>query len=91
MTQRVKLAFALASLAALAGCGIRGDLERPPPIFSDPADEEAMMPVDAPVAFAMAPEKSADDAYYNELGGEIPKPDPVTNIGEGGLDEIEPG
>ena len=91
MKHPVKTLLALAGLSVLAGCGIRGDLERPPPIFSDPPDEEAIKPVDAPVAFALAPEKPQDDAYYNTLGGEIPKPDPTATVGEGGLGEIEPG
>ncbi|MEM9377432.1 MAG: lipoprotein, partial [Pseudomonadota bacterium] len=37
----VKSALALSAMASLAGCGLRGDLERPPPIFSDPPSEEA--------------------------------------------------
>ena len=65
---------------------MRGDLDRPPPIFSSsPPDEEARQPVSATVAVAQAPAKSADEAYYNELGGEIPKSDPAADIGESGL------
>lgn len=91
MMRTVKLALGLSALATLAACGIRGDLERPPPIFTDPPDEEALKPVDAPAEFALAPEKSADEAYYNELGGETPKPDPTADVGEDGLGEVNPG
>lgn len=87
----IRLTLALTTAALLAGCGIRGDLERPPPIFSEPPGEEARKPVDAPVEFAMVPVKSQDEAHYNPLGGETPKPDPTTDVDEGGLGEIEPG
>lgn len=87
----LKLSLALGVSALLSACGIRGDLERPPPIFSDPPNEEAQKPVDAPAEFALAPERSDDEAYYNELGGEIPKPDPEADVGEDGLGEVGPG
>mgnify|MGYP003124520473 CR=1 FL=1 len=35
--------------------------------------------------------KDADSPYYNDLGGEIPKADPVGDVNEGGLDEVDPG
>ncbi|WP_300391615.1 lipoprotein [Henriciella sp.] len=91
MRRPTKLILALSACAMMAACGIRGDLERPPPIFSDPPDEEAMTPVASPVELALGPEKGSDEAYYNELGGEIPKPDPAADVGEGGLGDIEPG
>lgn len=91
MKSTARLTLALGGLSLLAACGIRGDLERPPPIFSDPPSEEASQPVDAPVAFAGPPEKTPDDPYYNALGGEIPKADPAADVGEDGLGEIEPG
>jgi len=87
----LKLTFGLATTALLTACGIRGDLQRPPPIFSDPPSEEAQTPVAAPVEFALAPEKPQDEAYYNSIGGETPKPDPTADVDEGGLGEIEPG
>lgn len=91
MMRPVKLALGLSALATLGACGIRGDLERPPPIFSDPPDEEALTPVAAPAEFALAPEKPEDEAYYNELGGETPRPDPAADVGEDGLGEVNPG
>lgn len=78
----------LALATVLTACGVRGDLDRPPPIFSDPPSEEAQTPVAAPVEFAMAPEKTDDAAYYNSLGGEIPKPDPEADVSEDGMGEI---
>lgn len=92
MKQRsIKLTLTVGATAFLTACGIRGDLQRPPPIFSDPPSEEAQIPVAAPVEFALAPEKTQDEAYYNSIGGETPKPDPTVDVDEGGLGEIEPG
>lgn len=91
MRRSIKLTLALGIAAMLAACGIRGDLERPPPIFSDPPDEEAKTPIAAPAEFALAPQKSQDEAYYNPLGGETPKPDPTSDVGEDGLGEVGPG
>ena len=88
MRRPIKLAMALTLPALLAACGIRGDLERPPPIFSDPPSEEAKQPVDAPVALAAADE---DDIFYNSEGDVSPRPDPEADVGEDGLGEIEPG
>lgn len=88
MKRPIAVTVVLSALATLSACGIRGDLDRPPPIFSDPPSEEAQQPVDAPAEFALAPEKSDDSAYYNSLGGEIPKPDPEAEVGEDGLGDI---
>ena len=90
MKFRIKTAFAYAALAALSGCGLRGDLERPPPIFSEPPSEEAKVPVDTLVVVA---ESSIDPnrTYYNPLGGEIPKPAPGVDVGEEGMAEVGPG
>ena len=81
--------FAVAA-GVLSGCGVRGDLDRPPPIFSSPPDDEARQPVASTVEVAAAPARSEDQAYYNGLGGEIPKADPEADIGETGLDEVSP-
>ena len=54
MKQVIKTALAMSVLAGLAGCGLRGDLERPPPIFSEPPTEEAQKPVDSAALFAAA-------------------------------------
>lgn len=86
----IKAAFAFAALASLAGCGLRGDLERPPPIFSDPPDQEAKTPIDAPVEFAVR-EINETSTYLNSLGGEIPKPAPRDEVEEGSMGEVSPG
>ena len=87
----IATSLALGAAALLSACGIRGDLERPPPIFSsEPPNEEARTPVDTTIAVASKPQKSADEAYYNELGGEIPKSDPAGDIGESGMGEVGP-
>ncbi|MEL8055168.1 MAG: lipoprotein [Pseudomonadota bacterium] len=86
----IKTALAFSALAALAGCGLRGDLERPPPIFSDPPSEEAQKPVDSPAVFAQAP-IDQNRVYYNSLGGEIPKPAPEANVDEDAMSEVSPG
>lgn len=81
MKHVIKTALAVSALAALAGCGLRGDLERPPPIFSDPPSEEAKVPVDAPV-FVAEVKVDPNQTYYNSIGGEIPKPAPGTDVEE---------
>jgi len=91
MKTSILFATGIALTGILGGCGIRGDLQRPPPIFSEPPSEEAQTPVDVPVEFALAPERSADTAYYNSLGGEIPKPDPAAEVGEDELGDIPAG
>ena len=90
MTTKIKCALVIGLLASLAGCGLRGDLERPPPIFSKPAPEEARVPVDAPVAFAMR-EIRDDRVYLNPLGGEVPKPAPGSDVEEDSMGEVSPG
>ncbi|MEO0607467.1 MAG: hypothetical protein AAFY82_04495 [Pseudomonadota bacterium] len=86
----IRIALAAPSLAALASCGLPGDLQRPPPIFSEPPSEEAMVPVDAPVLFAGS-EIREDATYYNSLGGEIPKPAPNADVEEESMGEVSPG
>lgn len=83
----IKTAIVFSALASLAGCGLRGDLERPPPVFSDPPSEEAKVPVDAPVKVAFV---AVDEnrIYYNALGGEIPKPAPDTDVEESSMGEV---
>ena len=89
MKRTIATTMALSALAALSGCGIRGDLERPPPIFSsEPPTEEAQMPVDTTIEVAETAPKPADEAYYNDLGGEIPKADPEDDINESGMDDV---
>ncbi len=40
----IRFAFALAGLALLAGCGLRGELERPVPMWGNPPNEGAKDP-----------------------------------------------
>ena len=90
MKHVIKTALAVSVLASLAGCGLRGDLERPPPIFSDPPSEEAQKPVDSAVLFA-GNEIDEGRTYYNSLGGEIPKPAPDVDVEEESMGEVSPG
>ncbi len=90
MKRTIKTALALSGFAAVTSCGLPGDLERPPPIFSEPPSEEAMVPVDAPALFA-GNEIRDDATYYNSLGGEIPKPAPNADVEEESMGEVSPG
>ena len=90
MKHVIKTAWAFSALASLASCGLRGDLERPPPIFSEPPSEEAQIPVDAAVVFA-GNEINENTTYYNTLGGEIPKPAPDAAVDEESMGEVSPG
>ena len=88
--KQLKTVLALSALASLAACGLRGDLERPPPIFSEPPSEEAQQPVDAAAQFANT-EIRENATYYNSLGGEIPKPAPDVDVEEESMGEVSPG
>ena len=90
MKHIIKTALAFSAFAALAGCGLRGDLERPPPIFSKPPAEEAKVPVDSPVFVAEAG-IDQNRTYYNALGGEIPKPAPDVDVQEESMGDVFPG
>jgi len=86
-TSTKALIAAFAALPMLASCGLRGDLERPDPIFSEPAPEEAKIPEASPVYVArQAPVRRGP--RFNELGGEIPDAATSTPVNEGGLGEI---
>lgn len=90
MTKILFKAFLFSSgLAALSGCGLRGELERPPPIFSTPLTEEASVPVDLAVAFSVAT-VDQNKIYLNSLGGEIPKPAPGQDVFEESMDSFGP-
>jgi len=86
----IRTLLALSVLAGLAGCGLRGDLERPPPIFSEPPSEEAQQPVDSTAEFA-AIEIRENTTSLNSLGGEIPKPAPDVDVEEENMGEVSPG
>ena len=90
MKHLIKTALAFSVLASLAGCGLRGDLQRPPPILTEPPTEETQRPVDSAVLFAG---NDINDAttYYNSLGGEIPKPAPDVDVEEESMGEVSPG
>ncbi len=90
MKHVIKTALVFSALASLAGCGLRGDLERPPPIFSEPPSEEAQKPVDSAAQYAGA-EIKENRTYYNSLGGEIPKPAPDVDVEEESMGEVSPG
>lgn len=90
MKQMIKIALAFSVLAGLAGCGLRGDLERPPPILSEPPTEETQKPVDTAVLFAGS-DINDGTTYYNSLGGEIPKPAPTLEVEEESMGEVSPG
>lgn len=90
MKHLIKTAFAFSALASLAACGLRGDLERPPPILIEPPTEETSMPVDSAVLFA-GHDINDGTTYYNSLGGEIPKPAPTVDIEEESMGEVSPG
>lgn len=90
MKRVIKAALVVSGLAGLASCGLPGDLQRPPPILSDPPTEEARVPVDAPVLFA-GNEIHDETTYFNTLGGEIPKPAPAADVEEDSMGEVSPG
>nr|WP_070960358.1 lipoprotein [Hyphomonas sp. Mor2] len=90
MKYMIKTALALSALAGLAACGLRGDLERPPPILKEAPTEETSKPVDSAVLFA-GHEINDDTTYYNTLGGEIPKPAPTVEVEEESMGEVSPG
>jgi len=90
MKHMIKTGLALAALAGLSACGLRGDLDRPPPIFSDPPSDEALMtPIDVPARFAAKDVR--DTTFFNTLGGEIPKPAPDIDVDEEEMGEVSPG
>lgn len=84
-----------ASALALSACGLRGDLQRPDPLWGEPAPEEA----DAPEETSALRGRSdyADNSYrdpetgevvwvQNENGGDKPLAAPVKPLDdEGGL------
>ena len=86
----IKTVLTVSALASLASCGLRGDLERPPPILTEPPTEETSRPVDTAVLFA-GNDINEGTTYYNTLGGEIPKPAPDAAVDEESMGEVSPG
>lgn len=74
---------AIIAVPMLSGCGLRGDLERPEPIFEKP-DEDAS-------ADAQTTDVASNRTVIrrNAQGGIIPDAAPTTAVNEGGLDDIE--
>ncbi len=82
-TSKVILVFTAAT--ALSGCGLRGGLERPPPIFgsqTNAAPEVVLPPAEEVQTVDEGPR-------FNELGGEIPEPSPVDPVDEDALEDPE--
>ena len=90
MKNMIKTALGVSTMALLASCGLRGDLQTPPPNFSDPPSEEAQQPVDTAVQFAGG-EIEDDLVFYNSLGGEIPIPAPDVDVVEESMGEVSHG
>lgn len=89
MISKPRILIAIGLAAGLGACGLRGDLERPGPVFSDPPSEEAMLPVDVAAPYTVA--EIGDGTYFNPLGGEIPIPAPDADVEDEGMGEIGPG
>ena len=75
---------ALVALPMLAGCGLRGDLERPEPIFEEPVEEAEP---DQVASTRVITNRTV--IRRNAEGGIIPNASPSTPVNEGGLDDIE--
>ena len=69
------------ALPLLAGCGLRGELERPDPLFEE--KEEVVEPEPETVA------RNVTIIRRNADGGIIPNAAPSTEVDEGGLADIE--
>lgn len=62
----VKFVFGLTALASISACGLKGDLERPKPIFRE-APTPVMAPAEPPVAEKEVIEQDVPDDEL--LGG----------------------
>lgn len=72
-----------ALVLSTAGCGLRGDLERPAPIFGEGNDVEVEL-VDDSEAFEDEPE-AVTGPRFNEFGGVIPDASPTEPVEESAL------
>ena len=82
MKRFIPISFAtLLSVATLAGCGLRGDLERPEPIFDKP--EEVVEEPEVTEA------TNRTVIRRNAQGDIIPDAAPSESVSEGGLEDIE--
>lgn len=73
---------ALLSVAMLAGCGLRGDLERPEPVFEQPEEETAETTATRVVTSRTVIRRDAN-------GNIIPNASPTQPVSESGLEDIE--
>lgn len=101
MKKLVLMSVGLSALA-LSGCGLRGDLERPDPMWGDPPPvetEEAAPPETAELRPRTEPVQVATTSYrdpatgnivwvQNENGGDKPLAAPVTSIEPGTLPPV---
>lgn len=76
------------TLVFLSGCGLRGDLERPAPLFGEGNGAEAGL-ADEGEVFEDEPE-ARTGPRFNEFGGVIPEASPVEPVEEAPLDDPEP-
>lgn len=74
------------ALPLLGGCGLRGDLKRPDPIFEEKTEETAKVEP-TPVATRVVTNRTI--IRRNAEGGIIPNASPSTPVSEGGLADIE--
>ncbi len=72
----------LSSLTLLAGCGLRGGLERPDPIFKDVQAVEEVVEPAPEVEVRVRPRT-------NELGGELPLPAPAQEVRTEPLPDVQ--
>ena len=79
------VAAAALSLPLLSGCGLRGDLERPEPIFEEKEEVAKVEPAPPPTRVVT----NRTVIRRNAEGGIIPNASPSTPVSEGGLADIE--
>ena len=88
MTPRPLLFLALGAAALLAGCGKAGGLERPPPLWGDPATGEVVAPRSSPgkpVDTVDPRERSTNPAPVCTLPIEGTSPNPTSSGPQGAL------
>ncbi len=75
------LLLAISALTLLAGCGSRGGLERPDPVFRDVKPVETRAEPAPEVEVRVRPRT-------NELGGELPIPMPTDEVDSAPLPDV---
>ena len=92
MKQLAKFSLTAAvALSMLAGCGLRGDLERPDPLFQEKKEVVEVTKVEPTptVTRVVRNTRPTTTIRRNADGGVIPKASPSTPVSEGGLDDIQ--